>query len=87
MHFWGRGDIIREYALLNRTDETEILPLTIPGQAVSVTVEDDGFMNVSLLNPPVSAPTAAAAAESVSLEGYEGADPFLETDLPVNLEE
>ena len=87
MHFWGRGDIIREYALLNRTDETEILPLTNQGQGVSITIEDDGFMNISLLNPPVAAPTAKAVAESVSLDGYEGADPFLETDLPVDLGE
>ena len=83
MHFWGRGDIINEFARRSRTNETEILPLTIQGQAVSLTMEDDGFINISLLNPPTDAPVAAA--ESVSLEGYEGADPFLETDLPVDM--
>lgn len=85
MHFWGRGDIITEFARRSRTSETEILPLTIQGQAVSLTMEDDGFMNVSMLNPPTAAPTSAAAAQSVSLEGYEGEDPFLETDLPVDM--
>ncbi len=87
MHFWGRGDIIDLFASRCRNSETEILPLTIQGQAVSVTVEDDGFMHVSMLNPPVSAPTTSASAESVSLEGYEGSDPFLETDLPVDMGE
>lgn len=85
MHFWGRGDIIDQFAQRSRTSETEILPLTIQGQAVSITVEDDGFMNVSLLNPPVAAPTKAAPAESVSLEGYEGEDPFLDSDMPVDM--
>lgn len=86
MHFWGRGDIITEYARRARTVETEIIPLTIQGQAVSLTMEDDGFINVNMLTPPVSAPAAAASAQTVSLDGYEGADPFQETDMPVDLD-
>ena len=85
MHFWGRGDIITEYARRSRTSETEIIPLTIQGQAASLTMEDDGFMNINMLNPPVSAPVGTSSGESVSLAGYEGADPFLETDLPVDM--
>ena len=85
MHFWSRGDIITEFSRRARTSDTEIVPLVIQGQAASLTMEDDGFMNISMLNPPVSAPPAAASGESVSLEGYEGADPFLETDLPVDM--
>ena len=87
MHFWGRGDIITEFARRARTNDTEILPLTIQGQAASLVMEDDGFMNISMLNPPVSAPAHVAYGESVSLDGYEGADPFLETDLPVDMGE
>ena len=87
MHFWGRGDIITEFARRARTNDTEILPLTIQGQAASLVMEDDGFVNISMLNPPVSAPMHVAYGESVSLDGYEGADPFLETDLPVDMGE
>ena len=87
MHFWGRGDIITEFARRARTNDTEILPLTIQGQAASLVMEDDGFMNISMLNPPVSSPAHVAYGESVSLDGYEGADPFLETDLPVDMGE
>ena len=76
-----------EFARRSRSRETEVVALTAHGQAINLDIEDDGFMNISLLNPPVAAPTAKAVAESVSLDGYEGADPFLETDLPVDLGE
>ena len=85
MHFWSRGDIITEYARRARTIETEIVPMTIQGQAVRLTMEDDGFINVNMLNPPVSNPTAVNRGDKVSLDGYEGADPFHETDMPVDL--
>lgn len=85
MHFWMRGDVINEFARRSRTKETEIVPLTVQGQEVSLSVEDDGFMNISLLNlPPVSAQVNPVDT-SVSLDGYEGADPFQETDLPVDM--
>lgn len=85
MHFWERRDVINEYARRSRTRETEIVPMTIQGQAVSLTISEDGFMDVNMLNPPVAAPTAGSAGSNVSLDGYEGADPFLETDMPVDM--
>ena len=60
MHFWGRGDIITEFARRARTNDTEILPLTIQGQAASLVMEDDGFMNIS--PPPCMWPMAKASA-------------------------
>jgi len=85
MHFWERRDVINEYARRSRTRETEIVPMTIQGQSVSLSVSEDGFMDVNMLNPPVEAPTAASSNANVSLDGYEGADPFLETDMPVDM--
>lgn len=85
MHFWERGDVIVEFSRRSRTRETEIVPLTIQGQAVSLDMEEDGFMNISMLNPPVQTPAPAQSETSVSLDGYEGADPFLETDMPVDM--
>ena len=87
MHFWERGEVITEYARRSRTRETEIVPMTIQGQMVSVNFAEDGFMTVNMLNPPVSTPVPEAAAANVSLDGYEGVDPFLETDMPVDLGE
>ena len=85
MHFWGRSDLIVEFARRSRTRETEIIALTSPGQAINLDIEDDGFMNISLLSAPVLPQEQPITNASVSLDGYEGADPFHETDLPIDL--
>ena len=85
MHFWGRSDVVMEFARRNRTRETEIVTLSNPGQAIMLDIEDDGFMNISLLTPPSLPQDPSSAAPKVSLEGYEGADPFHETDLPIDI--
>lgn len=86
MHFWGRGDVITEYARRSRSRETEIIPMTVQGQAVNLEFEEDGFMNINVLPAPVQVPEELMLDLAVSLDGYEGADPFLETDLPVDME-
>ena len=85
MHFWGRSDLIVEFARRSRTRETEIIALTSPGQAINLDIEDDGFMNISLLSAPVLPQEQPITNASVSLDGYEGADPFHETDLPIDI--
>ena len=85
MHFWGRGDVINEFARRSRTRETEIVALTNPGQAITLDIEDDGFMNITLLAPPALPQESPSAEQAVSLDGYEGADPFHETDLPIDM--
>ena len=85
MHFWGRTDVIVEFARRSRTRETEIIALTSPGQAIGLDIEEDGFMNISLLPPPSLPQEPGALQQQVSLEGYEGADPFHETDLPIDM--
>ena len=85
MHFWGRSDVINEFARRSRTRETEIVSLTSAGQAIALDIEDDGFMNITLLAPPALPQTTNAAEQAVSLDGYEGADPFHETDLPIDM--
>jgi len=85
MHFWGRGDVIVEFARRSRTRETEIIALTNPGQGINLDIEDDGFMNISLLSAPVLPQEQPITDAAVSLDGYEGADPFHETDLPIDI--
>ena len=87
MHFWERSEVISEYARRSRTRETEIVPLTVQGQALTVNFAEDGFMTVNMLNPPVNVQPGAAVQADVRLDGYEGIDPFLETDMPVELGE
>ena len=86
MHFWGRGDIINEFARRARTRETEVVPLVKQGQPIRLEFEDDGFMNIVMMPAPVTPGSSTPVDTTVSLEGYEGADPFLETDLPVDME-
>ena len=85
MHFWGRGDVINEFARRSRTRETEIVALTNHGQAISLDIEDDGFMNITLLAAPTLPQVTPATNQAVSLAGYEGEDPFHETDLPIDM--
>lgn len=85
MHFWGRSDVIVEFARRSRTRETEIVALTSAGQAINLDIEEDGFMNISLLPPPSLPQEHPANEQAVSLDGYEGADPFHETDLPIDM--
>lgn len=85
MHFWGRNDVIVEFARRSRSRETEIIALTSPGQGIQLDVEDDGFMNISLMNAPIVPTRADTTPAEVSLEGYEGDDPFHESDLPVEM--
>ena len=86
MHFWGRGDIINEFARRARTRETEVVPLVKQGQPIRLEFEDDGFMNIVMMPAPVVPGSGASTETTVNLEGYEGTDPFLETDLPVDME-
>lgn len=85
MHFWNRSEVIAEFARRNRTRETEIVALTNPGQAISLDIEDDGFMNISLMAAPNLSQMASATGEEVSLAGFEGQDPFYETDMPIDM--
>ncbi len=85
MHFWNRSEVMVEFARRNRTRESEIIALTATGQAINLDVEDDGFMNISLMAAPNLAQMAPGSGESVSLAGFEGQDPFYETDLPIDM--
>ena len=85
MHFWNRSEVIAEFARRNRTRETEIVALTNPGQAISLDIEDDGFMNISLMAAPNLSQLSHGSGEAVSLAGFEGEDPFYETDMPIDM--
>ena len=86
MHFWGRGDVIVEFARRSRSRETEIVAMTTQGQSVGLEIDDDGFMTINMLPLPVLPQEPAETDNRVSLDGYEGADPFHETDLPIDME-
>lgn len=85
MHFWGRSEVIVEFARRSRTRETEIVALTSPSQAIRLDIEEDGFMNIAMLSAQKATSAESGREHAVSLEGYEGEDPFHETDLPIDM--
>ena len=82
MHFWGRGDIAIEFARRSRCRQTEIIAMTQSGEQIGLDFTDDGYLTVHL-------PSAEYAPldTQVDLGGYEGRDPFNDTDLPVDIGE
>ena len=84
MHFWRRGDVVAEFARRSRTRETEIIALTTWGQSIRLEIEEDGFMNIAMQTPRYAG-AGMNPEQNVSLAGYEGEDPFHETDLPIDM--
>lgn len=91
MHFWGRSDVIVEFARRSRSRETEIVPLVHQGQSIRLDFDDDGFMNINVLQPPAAPQREIRLEHQAEVQFYDEHDPFNdpfhETDLPVDLNE
>ena len=75
MHFWGRSDLMESFARQARTRETQVIPLTRPGDKLILT-EEDGIYEAQLIQAPV-----------VRRRTMDEEDPFNMTELPVDLGE
>lgn len=89
MHFWGRAEVISEFARRARCRQTEVIAMTRPGEKLRLEFEEDGFMTVNILSAS-GAGTAdfhvgMAGEVDVDLQDYEQ-DPFADSDLPVYLD-
>lgn len=93
MHFWGRAEIAVKFARQSRCRETEVVAMTRFGEQIRLEFEQSGYLTIHLLDKPetIPAPKMAEdesdAGQTVDLEGYEGHDPFNDTDLPVKFDE
>ena len=98
MHFWGRAEIATEFARRSRCRQTEVLALTRYGEQIGLHFTEDGYIDVSLLTPPEVVVSSKQNTNElpivevpdnrdVDLEGYDSADPFADSDLPVTLDE
>lgn len=92
MHFWGRAEIAEEYARRARCKQTEVIAMTRFGEQIRLEFEESGYLTVHLLTAPepvaVKKEDALPVADGqIDLNGYEGHDPFNDTDLPVKLDE
>ena len=64
---------------------TEVLALTQPGEALEMDVDDDGFIEVNVVEPaPLPAPVEPEPPVD-ALQRFENGDPFADSDLPVDL--
>lgn len=94
MHFWGRAEIAVKFARQSRCRETECVAMTRYGEQIRLEFEQSGYMTIHLLDKPEAVPSPRMTGDSgspdeksVDLDGYEGHDPFNDTDLPVKFDE
>lgn len=92
MHFWGRAEIAVEFARRARCRETEVIAMTASGEQIRLQFEDTGYLTIHLLTAPQPVGMPERRSEQtgetdVNLQGYEQNDPFMETDLPVKLDD
>lgn len=99
MHFWGRTEIAVEFARRSRCRQTEVIAMTRFGEQIRLEFEEDGYLTIHLLSAPEPVNLVKNASElpisedhsadntQVDLQGYEGQDPFNDTDLPVKFHE
>lgn len=87
MHFWSKSDVIQEFARRARSNQTEVVALTEYGERMIIETEEDGFMTINLLPPDVPlAQEYLPQDQEVDMAGYEGDDPFWNTDEPINID-
>lgn len=90
MHFFNRAEVASEYARRARSRQTEVIAMTRPAEKLRLEFDDDGFMTVNILAPrsPIrnDFTVEMGGEHSVDLDRYEE-DPFVDTDLPVHLDD
>lgn len=92
MHFWSRAEVAKEFARRARSRDTEVVAMTVCGEQIRLQFQQDGYLTIHLLTAPQPAPmperrSQQLGAADVSLQGYEQGDPFMETDLPIKMDE
>ena len=85
MHFWGRNEVIIEYARRCRTRETEILPMIHQGEKMIIEFTADGYMTINILTDRTSGPNSVLG--NLGMTQNENMNPFNDSDLPVQLDE
>ena len=89
MHYFHRDDIAAEYARTGTTRSTQVLPLTGYGKKCYITVDEEGYMNLSFQDQNAKNEPEAGELHPAD-EPFTGEDspisddnPFEDSDLPV----
>lgn len=84
MHFWGRNELIQEYARRSRSNDTEIMVMTRSGEKIRIEFSEDGYMTINILYERQNVLLTPYNDEyEVETEG----NPFSDSDLPVHFDE
>ena len=83
MHWGRRVDILREYAYTSHSTHTEVLPLFKPRERADITMLKGQLNNIYVHNASVGANPKEETPEPTE----ETKDPFMDSDLPVDIKE
>ena len=85
MHFWSHIEVPTEFARRSRCRDTEVMAMTRAGEKLRLDFAEDGFMTINVLSMQENIVRRGEQERDVDLQGYEH-DPFVDTDLPVHME-
>ena len=82
MHWQERAEVAHEFARRARTSTTEVLALTKPGIVANITYSNN-HIDIYIIEPPKEYDVRTRPL--VKFEGGNKEDPFVDTDLPIDL--
>ncbi len=80
MHWQERAEVAEDFARRARNNITEVLSLVKPGVVANFTFRED-LLDIHLIEPPKDLSDLPSGGRI----GYDGDDPFADTDLPVEI--
>ena len=81
MHWQDRPEVAIEYARRTRNPQTEVVPLTKAGTIANLTFSEE-LLDIHIIEPPKEMDDQLYPLRR---PGGNGLDPFMDTDLPVNI--
>lgn len=82
MHWQDRPEVAIEYARRTRNPQTEVVPLTKAGTIANLTFSEE-LLDIHIIEPPKD---MDEQLYPIRRPGGNGLDPFMDTDLPVNIQ-
>ena len=83
MHYFHRADVAMDYARTASCRSTEVIALPGYGDQLNIELDEDGYLNLSVPEPPESDEGEAQPEEAAGDPLLQEDDPFLESDLPL----
>ena len=82
MHWQDRPEVAIEYARRTRNPQTEVVPLTKAGTIANLTFSEE-LLDIHIIEPPKD---MDEQLYPIRRPGGNGLDPFMDTDLPVDIQ-